>query len=217
MFNLSFSAYVPSSTGRKQFDLVVDGSTTASTSFFFNTANTHLTIPCSFSVENLAAGAHTIQIRIPAGVTVDSEDFAHLTVTETFGNTNGTSGTSGFGGIPYTSGFVNAGTFVTLDNLKCTVTTSGQRGLSIGAVSTSFQADVSGWYGGQSTGAAGSAANNLGYDTTASTSLFSWSFPAHGDTAQYHIRDKTNSRFYRVTMMIGQSYLSNFISIERLA
>jgi hypothetical protein len=30
------------------------------------------------------------------------------------------------------------------------------------------------------------------------------------------IRDKTNSRFYRVTMMIGASYVSNFLSIERL-
>jgi len=114
------------------------------------------------------------------------------------------------------SGFVNAGTFVTLDNLKCTVTTSGQRGLSIGAVSGSFEADLSGWYGGQSIGTAGGAANNLGYNTTASTSLFGWSFPAHGDTAQYQIRDKTNNRFYRVTMMIGVSYISNFISIERL-
>jgi hypothetical protein len=114
------------------------------------------------------------------------------------------------------SGFVNAGTFVTLDNLKCTVTTSGQRGLSIGAVSGSFEADLSGWYGGQSVGTAGSAANNLSYNTTASTSLFGWSFPAHGDTAQYQIRDKTNNRFYRVTMMIGASYLNNFISIERL-
>jgi hypothetical protein len=114
------------------------------------------------------------------------------------------------------SGFVDAGTFVTLDNLKCTVTTSGQRGLSIGAVSTSFEADLSGWYVGQSIGTAGGAANNLGYGTTPSTSLFGWSFPAHGDTAQYHIRDKTNNRFYRVTMMIGNSYLNNFISIERL-
>ena len=114
------------------------------------------------------------------------------------------------------SGFVNAGTFVTLDNLKCTVTTSGQRGLSIGAVSTSFEADLSGWYGGASVGNAGSSANNITYTTTASTSLFDWGFPAHGNTAQYHIRDKTNNRFYRVTMMIGASYNNNFISIERL-
>jgi hypothetical protein len=113
------------------------------------------------------------------------------------------------------SGMVNAGTFVSLDNLKATVTSSGNRGLSIGAVSTNFEADISGWYG-LSGGGSGWASNNITYTTTASTSLFGWSFPGHGDTAQYQIRDKTNNRFYRVTMMIGQGYISNFISIERL-
>jgi hypothetical protein len=113
------------------------------------------------------------------------------------------------------SGMVGAGTFVTLDNLKCTVTTSSNRGLSIGAVSTTFEADLSGWYA-ASVGSAGGSTNNISYTTTASTSLFNWNFIAHGDTAHYHIRDKTNDRFYRVTMMIGASYISNFISIERL-
>ena len=113
------------------------------------------------------------------------------------------------------SGMVAAGTFVTLDNLKCTVTTSSNRGLSIGAVSTKFEADLSGWYA-ASIGSAGGSTNNISYTTTASSSLFNWNFIAHGDTAHYHIRDKTNNRFYRVTMMIGIGYNSNFISIERL-
>jgi hypothetical protein len=113
------------------------------------------------------------------------------------------------------SGMVAAGTFVTLDNLKCTVTTSSNRGLSIAAVSTTFEADLSGWYA-ASVGSAGGSTNNISYTTTASTSLFNWNFVAHGDTAHYHIRDKTNDRFYRVTMMIGIGYNSNFISIERL-
>jgi hypothetical protein len=113
------------------------------------------------------------------------------------------------------SGMVAAGTFVTLDNLKCTVTTSSNRGLSIAAVSTSFEADLSGVYM-ASGGSAGGSTNNLTYTTTASASLFNWNFTAHGDTAHYYIRDKTNDRFYRVTMMIGISYLNNFISIERL-
>ena len=117
--------------------------------------------------------------------------------------------------ITKSSGMVGAGTFVSLDNLKATVTTSGSRGLSVGAVSTTFEADVSGWYG-ISGGGNGLSLNNQTYTTTASTSLFNWNFPAHGDTAQYQIRDKTNNRFYRITLMIGASYLSNFISIERL-
>jgi hypothetical protein len=117
--------------------------------------------------------------------------------------------------IPKVSGMVGAGTFVSLDNLKVTVTTSGSRGLSIGAVSTNFEADVSGWYADSGGGTARSL-NNQSYTTTESTSLFGWNFVAHGNTAQYQIRDKTNDRFYRVTMMIGLSYISNFISIERL-
>jgi hypothetical protein len=117
--------------------------------------------------------------------------------------------------ITKASGMVAAGTFVTLDNLKATITTSGNRGLSIGAVSTNFEADISGWYADSGGGTARSS-NNISYTTTESTSLFGWNFTVHGNTAQYQIRDKTNDRFYRVTMMIGVSYISNFISIERL-
>jgi hypothetical protein len=113
------------------------------------------------------------------------------------------------------TGFVNAGDFVTLDNVKATVTTSGSRGLSIGAVSTSFVADVSGNYG-ASIGGAGSSRNEQAYTTTSSTSIFGWSLGAHGDSATYILYDKTNSRVYRITMMIGPSYINNFISIERL-
>jgi hypothetical protein len=113
------------------------------------------------------------------------------------------------------SGMVAAGTFVSLDNLKCTITTSGYRGLNISAVSTTFEADVSGVYSVPGASGGGSA-NNITYTTTSAGSAFSWNFPTHGDTAIYQIRDKTNNRFYRVTMMIGASYISNFISIERL-
>jgi hypothetical protein len=113
------------------------------------------------------------------------------------------------------SDFVPAGIFISLDNLKVAVTTEGNRGLSIGAVATNFQADVSGWYT-LAGGSGGSTSNNLTYTTTASGSAFGWNFPTHGDMVQINIRDKTNSRFYRVTMMIGASYVSNFLSIERL-
>jgi hypothetical protein len=115
------------------------------------------------------------------------------------------------------SGMVGVGTFVSLDNLKCTITSAaqGNRGLSIGAVSTTFEADASGWYT-VSGGSGGGTGNNLTYTTTASNSLFNWNFPTHGDMVQVNLRDKTNNRFYRITMMIGASYISNFISIERL-
>jgi hypothetical protein len=113
------------------------------------------------------------------------------------------------------SGFVNAGTFVTLDNIKCTVTTSNNRGLSIGAVSTTFVANIDSRYSVVG-GAGGGSANNVTYTTTASNSAFNYHFPTEGDGSVYNILDKTNSRFYRVTLMIGGSYINNFISIERL-
>lgn len=112
------------------------------------------------------------------------------------------------------SGFVDAGTYLTLDNLKVSVTTGGSRGLSVGAVTGSFVCNISGWYA--YGGSSGSSAESITYTTTPSGSAFGWSFGAAGNTAQYHILDLTNNRFYRVTMMIGSSYINNFISIERL-
>ena len=114
-----------------------------------------------------------------------------------------------------TSGFVNAGTFLTLDNLKVTCTTSGFRGLSVGAVSTNFTANIAGWFG-YSGGGGGASANNVTYTTTAAASAFGWGFNTEGDASNYIITDKTNSRVYRVTLMIGFGFNNNFISIERL-
>jgi hypothetical protein len=114
-----------------------------------------------------------------------------------------------------TSGFVNAGTFLTLDNLKVSVTTGGSRGLSVGAVSTNFTANISGWFG-YTGGGGGASAVNIGYTTTGSSSAFGWSFTTEGDGSNYIINDKTNNRVYRVTLMIGAGYNNNFISIERL-
>jgi hypothetical protein len=114
-----------------------------------------------------------------------------------------------------TSGFVNAGTFLTLDNLKVSVTTGGSRGLSVGAVSTNFTANISGWFG-YTGGGGGASAYNVSYTTTGSNSAFGWSFGTEGDGSNYIINDKTNNRVYRVSLMIGAGYNNNFISIERL-
>jgi hypothetical protein len=111
--------------------------------------------------------------------------------------------------------FVDAGTYVTLDNLKATVTTSGNRGLSIATVSGSFTAFANGsyvTYNGNSSG----LGISVSVTTTASSSILGWNFLGQGDTATYIINDSTNRRVYRIILMIGGSYLSNFISIERL-
>ncbi len=111
--------------------------------------------------------------------------------------------------------YVNAGTFVSLDNVKATVTTSGNRGLSIAAVSTTFNSSISGVFG-MNGGGGGYAFSNFSITTTGSSSMYGWNFGTEGDTSTYILNDKTNLRTYRITIMIGPGYLNNFISIERL-
>lgn len=112
------------------------------------------------------------------------------------------------------SGLVNAGTFITLDNIMATVTTTSNRGLSIATVSNSFDAIISGTYG--YTGGSGGSSTTGTINTVPSTSLFNWNFNNTGDGATYIITDTTNSKAYRITMQINSSYNNNFISIERL-
>jgi len=112
------------------------------------------------------------------------------------------------------SGYVNAGTYVTMDNLKATVSTSGNRSLQIATVSGSYAVYINAIYilfaGG--TGGTGTTLTL----TTTPTLAINWNFTAQGDTVTYIINDTTNSRTYRITLMIGPSYNNNMISIERL-
>jgi hypothetical protein len=111
--------------------------------------------------------------------------------------------------------FVNAGTFVTMDNIKATVTTSGNLGLSLATVTGSFAASIGGTFGGVSVGHGGSS-GNITVTTTASTSLFNWSFPGAGDISTYIITNTSSLLAYRITLQIGYGYNNNMISIERL-
>jgi hypothetical protein len=115
------------------------------------------------------------------------------------------------------SGIVNAESFVSLDNLKVTATRLGAggnfAGLGVGAVSTTFVANISANY--SNTTASGNTATNVTYTTTASNSAFGWGF-TEGQTSTYILNDITNTRVYRITLMIGANYNNNFISIERL-
>jgi len=112
------------------------------------------------------------------------------------------------------SGLVNAGTFVTMDLLKATVTSSGNRGLSLAATTGSFNINISGTYGGVG-GSSGSAGTGT-IDTTPSSSQFGWNFASQAEGSTYIITDTTNNRAYRITLQIGASYNNNLISIERL-
>jgi hypothetical protein len=112
-------------------------------------------------------------------------------------------------------GRVTAGTFLTFDNLKFSVTTSEPRGLSIATTSGTVNLYVEGRY--NNGGVNGSRTNStVSYTTTPSGSPFGWSFLSSGDTIVYHLTDADNSRMYRVTLIIMPSYINNFITIERL-
>lgn len=124
---------------------------------------------------------------------------------------------AGVAGKGFASGYVNAGQFVTLDNLKFSVTTGGARGLCCATVSGSVTLSISANYAlcgganGTSTAWPGAVMT-----TTVSGSWFGWSFPNAGDGSTYLVNDYANQRVYRVTMQIGPGYNGNFISIERL-
>lgn len=130
----------------------------------------------------------------------------------------GTTGATGPTGLTaVVSGVVNAGTFVTMDNLRFTVTSSGNRGLSVATVSGTSALYVAGSYSGASVGHSGSATGGtVTYTTTPSSSAFAWSFPVAGDWSQYIFTDTVNVKMYRVNLVIGSSYNNNFISIERV-
>jgi len=118
--------------------------------------------------------------------------------------------------ITKVSNFVNAGTFVTLDNIKATVTTSGNRGLSLSGVSSSFTATIGATYA-VSGGTGGSSTNGTtSITTTPSTAAFGWNFTGNGDISTYIVTDTTNNRAYRITLQIGGGYNNNMITIERL-
>jgi len=132
----------------------------------------------------------------------------------TFG-LQGIQGVSGGVGIlGFASGYVNAGTFVTLDNIKATVSTEGNRSLQLATVSGSFAAHVNASYTLFIGGVSGIGASIT--VTTTPALAINLNFVDVGDLATYIINDTTNSRCYRITLMIGASYNNNMISIERL-
>jgi hypothetical protein len=131
--------------------------------------------------------------------------------------TTGAQGPAGVGIKGFASGYVNAGSFVTLDNLKFSVTTSGNRGLSCATVSGTVTLSIAATYSCTAGGNGHSTPWPGGtYTTTPSGSWFGYHFPNAGDGSTYLINDYTNQRMYRVHLLIGYGYNNNFISIERL-
>jgi len=186
--------------------------------------NANVNVPyCVQVIDTPAAGTYTYSLQTVTSIggawDFGEQDGPTMTIVELAGSVGptGAQGPAGVGIKGFASGYVDAGQFVTLDNLKFGVTTGGNRGLCCATVSGTATLSISANYG-MAGGANGWATNWPGvtYTTTPSGSWFGWSFPNAGDGSTYLINDYANQRFYRVTLSIGVAYNNNFISIERL-
>ena len=171
--------------------------------------------------EILLAKSQTNNSLTGSGITIDSYQ-NRVRIFEQGGDARGvyidiTKAPTGVAGelVWKASGMVNAGTFVTLDNIKATLTSSSNRGLSVATVIGTVSGYISGHYQGLAGSSAGTS-STTSLSTTATASMFSWNFVNQGDMSTYILRDDTNNRVYRIILIIGGSYLNNFISIERL-
>jgi len=115
--------------------------------------------------------------------------------------------------------FVNAGVAVTLGDIQVIMSTSGSRSLQIRTTGSSF----TGMASAHTTYANGSYTYYSDKSFTVDANYgyiggVTWSFGNDGDLSVYYVRDTTNQRFYRFTLMVGNvtAYTNNFISIERL-
>jgi hypothetical protein len=152
--------------------------------------------------------SNTITNGSTRAMTITSPGDVEITGKLTIGNPTGNVATK-------LTGRVTAGTFLTFDNLRFSVTTAEPRGLSIATVSGTVNLYVEGRY--NNGGVFGNRTDTaLTYSTSPSGSLFGWGFNRAGDTIVYQFIDPDNSRMYRVTLIIMPSYINNFISIERL-
>ena len=116
------------------------------------------------------------------------------------------------------AGFVNAGVPITFGDIQVIMSTGGSRSLQIRTTGSNFTGMVSAY-----TTYSNSAFTHFSDVTQTINGTYaylgtSWSFGTDGDVANYFVRDTTNGRFYRITLMVGviSNYTNNFISIERL-
>ncbi len=110
---------------------------------------------------------------------------------------------------------------VTLGDIQVQMAPNGSaRSLQIKTTGTAFTAMVSAYT--TYNGASGTNSFTYFSDITQNINTVfahlgtTWGFAQSGDVANYFVRDSTNLRFWRITLMVGPSYFNNFISIERL-
>lgn len=141
------------------------------------------------------------------------------------GNTNGvyidlSKAPTGVGGelLTKASGFVNAGDYVTLGNIKARIPTTGNRSLQVATLTGTYSVSGSGVHVFSSN--VGSTTIDGGAPKTISTTpayLNSGNtFATAGGTDTWNIMDTTNFIGWRISCIIGGGYFANLITIERL-
>jgi len=116
------------------------------------------------------------------------------------------------------SGFVNAGSDVTLGNLKARMSTSGNRSLQLSTVSGTYSVYGSGVYSYNGTGGATiSQASPVSITTTPTYIQAGHNFETSGATDTWLLMDTSNLIAWKITLIVGASYNNNFISIEKLS
>jgi len=113
------------------------------------------------------------------------------------------------------SGFVNAGDYVQLGNLKARIPTSGNRSLQVATVSGTYSVVGSNVYSAGGT-AGTSITSPLSITTTPAYLNAGLHFIAVGYTDTWIIMDYVAFIAWRITMVIGPSFNANLITIERL-
>ena len=115
------------------------------------------------------------------------------------------------------SGLVNAGVDVTLGNLKARIPTGGNRSLQVSTVSGTYSVAGSGVYSmGGVSGSTIQANSPRTINTTPAYLNPGYNFGTDGATDTWVIYDAANSIGWRITCIIGPSYVNNLITIERL-
>jgi hypothetical protein len=116
--------------------------------------------------------------------------------------------------------FVNEAVPVIFGDIQVQMAPNGSsRSLQIKTTGTNFTAEVSAYTAYKSNGNNGFTYFSNATQTVTNTFVHigtTWGFATDGDLAVYYVRDSTNSRFYRVTLMVGPGYSNNMISIEKL-
>jgi hypothetical protein len=114
--------------------------------------------------------------------------------------------------------FVDPGVPVILGDIQVQLSTGGSRSLQIKTTGASISATISAYATYNNNGSLFTYFSDVAQTINGTYGYIgiSWSFIGNGDVAIYYVRDSTNSRFFRITLMIGPGYNGSMISIEKL-